>query len=161
MAIETRDVGIGLGGAAGGVAVGTLIGLGIKALTEVRPKYPELTRLVSITSHRGLPAGDIICTPIFAGRHTIDGLICGEYWAYTASFPINEKKVINDWEAVVSFYVRGFETGEEVTEVNIEIGRMTGCPLTIWLVNSNTIYELTGAEVGLNPGFIAHYEPIE
>ena len=62
MAIETRDVGIGLGGA----AVGTLIGLGIKALTEEKPKYPELTRLVSITSHCG-PAGDIICTPIFEG----------------------------------------------------------------------------------------------
>jgi len=156
MAIETRDVGIGLGGA----AVGTLIGLGIKALTEEKPKYPELTRLVSITSHCG-PAGDIICTPIFAGRHTIDGLIDWEYWAYTASFPINEKKVINDWEAVVGFYVRGFETGEEVTEVNIEIGRMTGRPLTIWFVNSNTICELTSAERGLNPGFIVLWEPIE
>jgi len=157
MAIKTSDVGIGLGGA----AVGTLIGLGIKALTEEKPKYPELTRLVSITSHRGLPAGDIICTPIFAGRHTIDGLIDWEYWAYTTSFPINEMKVINDWEAVVSFYVRGFETGEEVTEVDIEIGRMTGPPLTIWFVNSNTIYELTGAERGLSPGFIVLWEPIE
>ena len=66
MAIKTSDVGIGLGGAAGGVVAGTLIGLGIKALTEEKPKYPELTRLVSITSHCG-PAGDIICTPIFEG----------------------------------------------------------------------------------------------
>ena len=157
MAIETRDIGTGLGGA----AVGTLIGLGIKALTEERPKYPELTRLVSITSHRGPPAGDIICTPVFKGRHTVDGITSYEYWAYTASFPNNGKMFINDWEAVVGFDVEGFETGEEVTEVRIEIGRMTGCPLTIWLVNSNTIYELTGAGVGLNPGFIVHFEPIE
>ena len=135
------------------IVVGGLgVGLGVAASYVIKrpaaPQFPELATMITVTTHRVL--GDFVCQPVFVGSHTRNGRVDFEYWAYRASFPLEDgTEVKDDWEAVAAIWVYNYPESDLVT---FELARITTTPLTVEAGAER--WDFDAAELGINPGFL-------